>query len=200
MELSTGILSGYIILNCWGRTNLVSMQLWQSLWWLFPPYLSFSRSTHVVSRWILESEPLVWMMYTKCYFFPHHCISWLWKIIDKRRGCIVQRFFITCHELDKTYLVYGVPSPQRSDPPWRRWKNNSCKLQSAKAPTLVPHGPEAVQALGLCWKEGRTWLDLYVLREVHSMLKTTVMISELWPTRKYIDIMLHWNSCWARCF
>lgn len=70
MELSTGILSGYIILNCWGRTNLVSMQLWQSLWWLFPPYLSFSRSTHVVSRWILESEPLVWMMYTKCYFFP----------------------------------------------------------------------------------------------------------------------------------
>lgn len=93
MELSTGILSGYIILNCWGRTNLVSMQLWQSLWWLFPPYLSFSRSTRVVSRWILESEPLVWMMYTKCYFFPHHCISWLWKIIDKRRGCIVQRFF-----------------------------------------------------------------------------------------------------------
>lgn len=124
-------------------------------------------------------------------FFPHHCISWFWKIIDKRREYIGQGFFITCHEFDKTYLVYCISSAQRSEPFWRWWKKESCKLPSGNAPTLVPHGPEAIQALGLCWQEGRTWFDLLAFRKAHSMLKTTVTISELWPTRKCIEIMLY---------
>lgn len=49
MELSSGILSGYIILNCWGSPNLVFMHLWQSLE-IVASLAPLQRSIHVVTR------------------------------------------------------------------------------------------------------------------------------------------------------
>jgi len=64
-------------------------------------------------------------------------------------------------------------------------------LQTCNASTLVLHGPEAVQAL--CLHAGRRGgqFDMLILRQVSSILKNTVMISELQSIRKLIDTMLY---------
>lgn len=191
MELSTGILSGYIILNGWGSTNLVFMQRWQSLEIVaslaqLQQKLPWGKQDGFQNLSIWHE----WCMQNAIFFLiPVYLDSE--KSLTKEEDALYKGFLSLVMNLTKHILCIAFHHHRDQTLPggYRRTNLASCKKKCTHACATWSWGCPDTGAL--CWQEGRTWFDLFVLRKAHSMLKTTVMISELPPPGKCTDILLY---------
>lgn len=129
------------------------------------------------------------------FFGPNYCISLLWKSINKRRWSVVQVFFSHLFSIsyiwqNVSFLLHYIMTNIRSFlMSMEEWIYHTANQQCTHACATWPRGCPGSGSS--CWQKVKTHFDLVILRQACSMLKTTVMASELCSIRKWIDTMLY---------